>query len=89
MAAIYNMRRLHFKRNLKPGFSFLHGRKALLKEARHHCAFKRLREVPGLGPIRVAQVIAAIGSPLGSARSDSYGHTVALRSSRGLVPTIR
>lgn len=26
-------------------------------------AFKRIVEVPGLGPIRVAQVIAAIGSP--------------------------
>jgi transposase len=38
-------------------------RKALLKEARQHQAFSRLREVPGLGPIRVAQVIAAIGSP--------------------------
>lgn len=38
-------------------------RKALLKEARKQAPFKRLVEVPGLGPIRVAQVIAAIGSP--------------------------
>jgi transposase len=38
-------------------------RKALLKEARQHAAFKQLSEVPGLGAIRVAQVIAAIGSP--------------------------
>jgi transposase len=38
-------------------------RKALLKEARQQAAFNRLREVPGLGPIRVAQIIAAIGSP--------------------------
>jgi transposase len=38
-------------------------RKTLLKEARKHSAFKRLKQVPGLGPIRVAQVIAAIGSP--------------------------
>jgi len=38
-------------------------RKALLKEARQHGAFKRLGEVPGLGPVRVAQIIAAIGSP--------------------------
>jgi transposase len=38
-------------------------RKALLKEARQHRAFKQLVEVPGLGPIRVAQIIAAIGSP--------------------------
>ena len=38
-------------------------RKALLQEARQHRACRRLAEVPGLGPIRVAQVIAAIGSP--------------------------
>jgi transposase len=38
-------------------------RKTLLKEARKHSAFKLLSQVPGLGPIRVAQIIAAIGSP--------------------------
>jgi len=38
-------------------------RKALLCEARKQTAFKRLVVVPGLGPIRVAQIIAAIGSP--------------------------
>jgi transposase len=38
-------------------------KKALLKEARQQMAFKRLCAVPGLGPIRVAQLIAAIGSP--------------------------
>jgi transposase len=38
-------------------------RKALLQEARQHGAFKPLCEVPGLGPVRVAQIIAAIGSP--------------------------
>jgi transposase len=38
-------------------------RKALLKEARQHGAFQRLVQVPGLGPIRVAQIIGAIGSP--------------------------
>ena len=38
-------------------------KKALLKEARRDSSFKRLAEVPGLGPIRVAQIIAAIGSP--------------------------
>jgi transposase len=38
-------------------------RKALLQEARKQAPFKRLLAVPGLGPIRVAQVIAAIGSP--------------------------
>ncbi|MCA1626815.1 MAG: transposase [Acidobacteria bacterium] len=35
----------------------------MLKEARPHPAFKRLVGVPGLGPIRVAQLIAAVGSP--------------------------
>jgi transposase len=38
-------------------------KKALLQEARQQAAFKRLCGVPGLGPIRVAQIIAAIGSP--------------------------
>jgi transposase len=35
----------------------------LLKEARQQTAFDRLARAPGLGPIRVAQVIAAAGSP--------------------------
>jgi transposase len=38
-------------------------KKALLKEAACCAAFKRLCAVPGLGPIRVAQMIAVIGSP--------------------------
>jgi transposase len=38
-------------------------KKVLIKEARQHRAFKQLVAVPGLGPIRVAQIIAAIGSP--------------------------
>ena len=38
-------------------------KRALLEEAGKQAAFKRLLAVPGLGPIRVAQVIAAIGSP--------------------------
>jgi transposase len=38
-------------------------KKALLKEARREAAFKQLCAVPGLGPIRVAQLIAVIGSP--------------------------
>jgi transposase len=38
-------------------------KKVLLKEARQHAAFDRLCEVPGLGPVRVAQLIASIGSP--------------------------
>jgi transposase len=38
-------------------------RKAMLCEARKQSAFKRLCGVPGLGPVRVAQVIACVGSP--------------------------
>lgn len=35
----------------------------LLREARRHPAFKILCEIESLGPIRVAQIIAAVGSP--------------------------
>jgi transposase len=38
-------------------------KKALLQETSKQVAFKRLVEVPGLGPIRVAQIIASVGSP--------------------------
>jgi len=38
-------------------------KKVMLKEARRHKAFKILSEVPTLGPIRIAQIIAAVGSP--------------------------
>lgn len=37
--------------------------KAMLKEAKRHRAFNSLRQVPGLGPVRVAQIISAVGSP--------------------------
>jgi transposase len=39
-------------------------KKQMLTQARKHSAFKRLCRVPGLGPIRVAQVIAAVGTPV-------------------------
>ena len=38
-------------------------RKAMLKEAKRHAAFKHLQQVPGLGPVRVAEIISAVGSP--------------------------
>ena len=38
-------------------------KKVMLKEARRHKAFKILSEVPTLGPIRIAQIIAAVGAP--------------------------
>ena len=38
-------------------------KRAMLTEARRHSGFKKLCGVPGLGPVRVAQVIAQVGSP--------------------------
>ena len=38
-------------------------KKVMLKEARRHQAFKILSGVPTLGPIRIAQIIAAVGAP--------------------------
>jgi transposase len=38
-------------------------RRHLLAEARRHTASKLLAGVPGIGPLRAAQVIAAVGSP--------------------------
>lgn len=38
-------------------------RKVMLKEAKRHPAFKQLQRVPGLGPVRVAEIISAVGSP--------------------------
>ena len=35
----------------------------LLTEARMHAAYRLLTSVPGLGPIRTAQLLAAVGSP--------------------------
>jgi transposase len=35
----------------------------MIQEAKRHRAFKILRQVPGLGPVRVAQVIAVVGTP--------------------------
>lgn len=39
------------------------GRSAMLAEARKHTASRILRRVPGLGPISVAQIISAVGTP--------------------------
>ena len=38
-------------------------KRVMLKEARQHKAFKILSEVPTLGPIRIAQIIAAVSTP--------------------------
>ena len=37
--------------------------KAMIREAKRHPAFNLLRQLPGLGPVRVAEVISAVGSP--------------------------
>lgn len=38
-------------------------RLAMLKEARRHAAYRIIKQVPGLGPIRSAQIIAVTGTP--------------------------
>lgn len=38
-------------------------KQAMLQEGRRHGAWKRLRQVPTLGPIRVAQMIASVATP--------------------------
>jgi transposase len=37
--------------------------KAMCQEARRHSAYKLIKPIPGLGPVRVAQIIAAVSSP--------------------------
>jgi transposase len=37
--------------------------KEMCREARKHSAYKLIRPIPGLGPVRTAQVIAAVSSP--------------------------
>lgn len=38
-------------------------RRDMIREAQRHRAYKILRQVPGLGPVRVAQIIAVVGTP--------------------------
>lgn len=38
-------------------------RKEMLREARRQSAYARLKQIPVLGPIRVAEILASIGSP--------------------------
>ena len=37
--------------------------KIMCREARRHSAYKLIKQVPGLGPVRIAQIIATVGSP--------------------------
>jgi transposase len=38
-------------------------RRDMVREAQRHRAYKILRKVPGLGPVRIAQIIAGVGTP--------------------------
>jgi transposase len=38
-------------------------RRDMVREAHRHRAYKILRQVPGLGPVRIAQIIAGVGTP--------------------------
>jgi transposase len=38
-------------------------RRDMVREAHRHRAYKILRKVPGLGPVRIAQIIAGVGTP--------------------------
>src|SRR5262249_36807015 len=38
-------------------------KKAMLKESRRHPAYQILKEIPVLGPIRIAQILAKVASP--------------------------
>lgn len=38
-------------------------RRDMIREAKRHLAYKVLRQVPGIGPIRAAQIIATVGTP--------------------------
>ena len=38
-------------------------KKAMLKESRRHPAYRILKQIPVLGPIRIAQILAKVASP--------------------------
>ena len=38
-------------------------KRAMLKESRQHAATKLLQQIPELGPVRIAQIIATVGTP--------------------------
>src|SRR4051812_18085707 len=38
-------------------------KKPMLKESRRHAAYPILRQIPGLGPIRIAEILAKVASP--------------------------
>jgi len=38
-------------------------KKAMLKESRRHPAYATLKQIPVLGPVRIAQILAKVASP--------------------------
>jgi transposase len=63
-------------------------RRELLVESQKHSANQLLRQIPRLGPIRVALLIALIQTPHRFARNDSCGPTVGSRCRRGPAASI-
>jgi len=63
-------------------------RRELLAEARKHPAMKLLRQIPTIGPIRAALLIALMQTPIASGPSDNSGPTVAWRCGRTPVGNI-
>ena len=52
-------------------------RRDLLSESRKHPAVKLLRQIPSIGPIRAAMLVALLQTPTVSAPNGNYGRTVA------------
>jgi hypothetical protein len=64
-------------------------RKELLAESRKHPARQLLEQIPRLGPIRVALLIALLQTPHRFRRSDNYGTTAGWACGRGAAePTL-
>ena len=64
-------------------------RAAMVTGSRRHPARRVPGQAPGLGPVRIAQVIATVETPPASARSARSGSTWGWRPRRGRAPTTR
>jgi hypothetical protein len=63
-----------------------HVRRDLLAEGKKHQAWKRLCQIPSIGPIRAALLPGILQTPHVSAASGSYGHTADLASRHTAAP---
>jgi hypothetical protein len=61
-------------------------RRDLLAESKKHKASKLLCQIPSIGPIRAALLIALIQTRIASAPSDHSGNIAVLPSKRTAVP---